>query len=280
MISCKLVGGLGNQLFIIFACISFSILHNQNYCFEDSEKTIGCTFRTTYWKSLFDKLIPYLLSSNSLPPTDITIKENNYFNNLTENKNVLLNDYFQSDKYFKNNYSTIMELLDIENKKKTLLNENKFYSQKMIDKCISIHFRMGDYIKLQDYHNILTIEYYKKALEYILLKIDFNPIFLYFYEVQNEVQVNEIILSLKNDFPKCIFQKIDESLLDWEQLLLMSCCKHNIIANSTFSWWGAYFNSYTDKIVCYPSQWFGPKNKYCIDDLFPENWVKIKIEII
>jgi hypothetical protein len=275
MITCKLVGGLGNQLFIIFACISFSILHKQNYFFEDSENTIGITYRTTYWKTLLDKLMPYLLTKNSLPRTDITIKEKNYFNNVTENKNVLLSDYFQSDKYFKNNYSTIIELLDIENKKKTLLNENKFYSQQMIDKCISIHFRIGDYIKLQDYHNILTIEYYKKALEHILLKIDYNPIFLYFCEENDIIQVNEIILSLKKDFSKCIFQKIDESLLDWEQLLLMSCCKHNIIANSTFSWWGAYLNSYTDKIVCYPSQWFGRKNKYCIDDLFPENWVKI-----
>ena len=63
---------------------------------------------------------------------------------------------------------------------------------------------------------------------------------------------------------------------DWEQLLLMSLCNHNIIANSTFSWWGAYFNTNPGKIVCYPSVWFGSK---CINnstrDLFPENWIKI-----
>ena len=275
MITCILLGGLGNQLFILFACLSYSIQHKQIFFFEDTPQTIGITPRNTYWKTFFNKLIPYLLKKEYFPGIDVIIKENTYFTNLHEDKHILLYDYFQSDKYFKDNYSSIIELLDIENKQKTLLKENTFYSQNMINKCISIHFRIGDYLSIQDYHNILTIDYYKKALEYILLNIDYNPIFLYFCEVQDIDQVNNIILSLKKEFPKCIFQKIDGSLLDWEQLLLMSCCKHNIIANSTFSWWGAYLNSHPEKIVCYPSTWFGPKNTYCIDDLFPSDWVKI-----
>lgn len=275
MITCKLLGGLGNQLFIIFACISYSILQKQEYFFEDITQTIGMTRRNTYWKTIFNKLLPHLIKKEYFPKLDLVIKENNYFMNVTQDKNILLYDYFQSDKYFKDNYSTILELLDIENKKKTLLNENKFYSQQMIDKCISIHFRIGDYNNIQDYHNILSFEYYKYALQYILSNINYNPIFLYFCEEKDINQVNEIILSLKKEFPKCIFQKINHSLLDWEQLLLMSCCKHNIIANSTFSWWGAYFNSNPEKIVCFPSTWFGPKNTYCIDDLFPSDWIKI-----
>ena len=58
---------------------------------------------------------------------------------------------------------------------------------------------------------------------------------------------------------------------------LMSNCDHNIIANSSFSWWGAYFNQNKGKIVCYPSIWFGPvlKDKHFIRDLCPEEWVKI-----
>ena len=62
---------------------------------------------------------------------------------------------------------------------------------------------------------------------------------------------------------------------------LMSLCNHNIIANSTFSWWGAYFNHHEDKIVCYPDIWFGPAqgNKY-MGDLFPEKWYKVSLNIL
>ena len=63
---------------------------------------------------------------------------------------------------------------------------------------------------------------------------------------------------------------------DWQQMLVMSCCHHNIIANSSFSWWGAYLNKNIRKIVCYPSKWFGPKTQHHdTSDLCPEEWTKI-----
>jgi len=97
----------------------------------------------------------------------------------------------------------------------------------------------------------------------------------YFCQKEDNIVVTEIINKLKTKFINVSFFKIDDELPDWKQLLLMSCCDHNIIANSTFSWWGAYFNANLDKIVCYPNKWFGISIQHKTDDLFPSEWNKV-----
>ena len=103
----------------------------------------------------------------------------------------------------------------------------------------------------------------------------FNEELIYFFQNEDEDIVNNNISILHEKFPKITFIKRPNDLEDWEELLYMSCCHHHIIANSTFSWWGAFFNP-RQKIVCYPSKWFGKKVNHDTKDLFPENWIKIK----
>ena len=144
------------------------------------------------------------------------------------------------------------------------------------DNTISMHFRIGDYKKLQDYHPLATYEYYERALGLIQkLKKGINFEILYFCEDGDIEDVLTIINKLESKFPSYKFVRGEKNMEDWEQMLLMSCCHHNIIANSSFSWWGAYFNFYTDKIVCYPSVWFGAKTNNDVSDLCPQEWNKI-----
>ena len=101
---------------------------------------------------------------------------------------------------------------------------------------------------------------------------------LYFYELSDSSDVQKNVTNLMKLFPTVVFEEIDLNLADWEQMLVMSLCQHNIIANSTFSWWGAYLNANRPNVY-YPSQWFhGPKNNET-DDLFPDGWISISTSI-
>ena len=101
---------------------------------------------------------------------------------------------------------------------------------------------------------------------------------LYFFEQDDQDAVNISIRVLAKKYPTITFVPCSTKMQDWEQMLTMSNCAHNIIANSTFSWWSAYFNPNPRKIVCYPELWFGPKmGDIYLNDLFPPGWNKIPL---
>jgi len=188
--------------------------------------------------------------------------------------------YFQSYKYFQDKYDTICKVIGLDNMKQTLLQKINM-SHEILIKSISMHFRIGDYKKIQEFHPLATYKYYENALKYIKSKInsDNNVKFtiIYFCEDVDIEDVLNMVHKLENSFPEYSFIRGDNKLDDWEQMLFMSCCHHNIIANSSFSWWSAYFNSNEDKIVCYPSLWFGQTANIDTKDLCPPAWVKIQV---
>ena len=98
---------------------------------------------------------------------------------------------------------------------------------------------------------------------------------LYFCEDVDLAKVETMISELKTVFPTLKFCRANPKLSDWEQMLLMSVCRNNIIANSTFSWWGAYLNQDQIKTVCYPTHWFGKGVNHDTSDMFPEDWMPI-----
>ena len=279
MITCNLMGGLGNQIFQIFATIAYAIKSRNKFQFL-AQETLGggsCTLRYTFWNTFFSSLKPFLITN--LPPVNV-VRENGFtFQelpiNLLTGTNVLIHGYFQSEKYFKDQFEMICRLIGLEKLKQSVL-DTLSLNKEDLNNTISMHFRLGDYKKLADFHPIATPKYYENALNHFKNKFpETNFSILYFCEDADVIEVQETIKNLENIFPNYKFTRGTNTLSDWQQMIYMSLCRHNIIANSSFSWWGAYFNSNKEKVVCYPSVWFG--NNIDTRDLCPQEWIKLNV---
>ena len=283
MITCKICGGLGNQLFQIFTTISYAIQNSipffflNNYQLGNGEN--GSTIRYTYWTTFLSSLKPFLKNMNHIPELNCIKEQTFTYNELTISPRTLLVGYFQSPKYFDNYKETISKILKLDMKKHFIKDKyKKLYGPIEDDEIISMHFRIGDYINYSHIYPILDQTYYINSLNHVLNNVTTNKeiIVLYFCENDDLIEVEKIINILKNLF-SIKFIRVDPELEDWEQLLLMSICNHNIIANSTFSWWGAYLNTNLDKIVCYPEQWFVKNSNKDTRDMFLDTWTGIPL---
>lgn len=285
------MGGLGNQLFQIFATMAYALQHNYGYIFPYSETLKTGIERPTYWNTLFSELKsstiePFFGGLHELPRYN-EIRYFKYYSIPPSAAPGMLVGYFQSYKYFATQYDKITAILKLREKQQRV--RETFFGDDAGagagSHMVSMHFRIGDYAQKQDYHPVMNYDYYERALEHICCardnsRADAPPIvILYFCEKENNAEVAAMIAQLQANAATStarIFVKADDNISDWEQMLLMSCCDDHIIANSTFSWWGAYLNARPDKIVCYPRAWLGEKllrDGYDIDDLIAPDWI-------
>ena len=293
MITCRLCGGLGNQLFQIFTSIAYAIQHDQPFFFVNNHQlgtgANGATIRYTYWDTWLSSLKPFLKQPKDIPKTMPPIYETSFFYRelpIPKKVGAVLVGYFQSPFYFQEYKDTITHLLRIPWHKESVQHKSGI-DFSAHQQTISMHFRFGDYTKYPEVYPLLGYEYYCNALTYILNveeqqdkkeeeKKDITV--LYFCEDDSLPQVAPIVSRLRAKFVHIPFQRADpRQFCDWEQMLLMSLCNHNIIANSTFSWWGAYLNNRDNHVVCYPEQWFAPSYaKADARDLTRiHNWVSV-----
>jgi hypothetical protein len=274
MIYLLLKGGLGNQLFQIFTLISYSLREKHQYMLPYFS---FCKRKNTYWDTLLVNLKENTIDYTNIQFSKRYLESEFFYKNIDSidtNSNLLLDGYFQSYKYFVNDYENICELIQLNQIKENI---TPIYNNLITNSntTISVHFRLGDYKNIQEFHPILTYEYYYKALKY-LIKPNKKYNVLYFCEEIDKDVVEFIIFKLKKQFVNINFIQCPFDIEDWQQMILMSLCNSHIIANSTFSWWGAYFNN-REKKVCYPSIWFGKKlQNNDLKDLFPNDWTEIK----
>lgn len=258
MIIPRLKGGLGNQMFAIAAAASKAIDINTDYginytCFPHvgGQGTAPIVYKNSFYKKI--------------PETDI-IPQTVYnepdwaYSPIPDNKDMVIDGYFQSKKHFSNNQDAIKNLFifpeEITNKVDTALNKIK-------QKKLAIHVRLGDYL-LPGYittHFICDRTYFLKALrEYNL----------------NEYTVIVVTDNLR-DYSKYIALDnvvIGNGKSELQDLYLLSQCDDIILSNSSFSWWGQFLGKKKNK-VCAPSRWFGSDGPKNFEDIYEDSWIKI-----
>jgi hypothetical protein len=168
-----------------------------------------------------------------------------------------LDGYWQSEKYFIESELIIRkQFMPKMNLFERIIETPEFYS-----KSVSLHIRRTDYLTSNGYHPVQPVQYYKDAIDIIR---DYENIFVFSDDIswcRENLKFNNMIFV--------------EDSSEVEDLWLMSLCNHNIIANSSFSWWGAWLNNNTDKKVIAPKKWFGDHVNLNTSDLLPESWIKI-----
>jgi len=182
------------------------------------------------------------------------------------NQDVFLKGYWQSYKYFTDYEEDIRKLFTFKQK---LVTQNSSLLQTIKSQpTISLHVRRGDYIAnktVQQFHGNCSLDYYQNAIQYMAERVS-EPNFLIFSD-----DITWCKDHLKTGFSQTF---VTEGNADWEDMYLMSLCQHHIIANSSFSWWGAWLNPSPDKIVIAPKKWLAGRE---LDggDLLPKKWIKL-----
>ncbi len=181
---------------------------------------------------------------------------------------VYIRGHRQSEQYFYPYREQIKQIFVLP---EIIFNNVFAMGEKMkFENSLAVHVRRGDFLRLPiilDWHGVLEKNYYAKGIEIIRDKVDNLKIY-YFSD-----DIDWIKKELLPEFPgEIISESISKN--HYQDFYLMSQCKHNIIANSSFSWWAAWLNNHKDKKVIAPKKWFNnaPLN---YKDVIPENWIKL-----
>lgn len=182
---------------------------------------------------------------------------------------IYLNGYWQSEKYFSNIENEVRETFkfNVESKEVLLLS-----SEMRVKNSISLHLRRGDYCDNKIYNGTCDKAYYINAIELITSKLSNLEDIIFYIFSDDKKYAAEFVKDLNFTFLIVDFNVSENSYLD---MFLMSRCKHNIIANSSFSWWGAWLNENPEKIVISPSRWFSVGSEESYKDIVPVKWIKL-----
>jgi hypothetical protein len=243
-------GLLGNKLFIIAAMIALAKKHNDEVILPGEPNWL--------YGDIFENKIK---TTKVLPDIKYVYKEPFYhYKEIEYKKDMDVIGFFQSEKYFIDAIMEVRHFFEPAEIIKRYL--KKRYPMIWNELCISIHIRRNDYLYYQNIHPQCSNEYYMNAME-ILEQPDRYIIF--------SDDIKWCRETFQCDNSDIVFV---ENQSNYEDLFLMSFCKHHIVANSTFSWWGSYLNKDKEKQIIMPKKWFGFGGPQDWQDIYPTGNVK------
>lgn len=188
---------------------------------------------------------------------------------LTSPSDMLIEGYWQTERYFADVPQAVREAFTFPAFEPGSENE-KLAARLQGCESVSLHIRRGDYMKIANASGICTRDYYRKALSEIHLRT--NPeLVAVFSDDPDWCRAN--IRELTGNVPAVVVD-CNSGASSFRDMQLMSLCRHNVIANSSFSWWGAWLNGNPDKIVTAPSRWMnGPGWPY----ILPQQWIAVTV---
>lgn len=288
MVIIKLFGGIGNQMFQYAFGRTLALKNNctlkLNLSFFD--KSDSRTFSLEHFSAVLDPATPaeieQIIQKQSSKLNGLkrkVLKSKPYViyektlefdpQNLETQKNAYVDGYWQSEKYFIQVSDQIREDFKIRTAPSA---ENAAVLQKIKSvNAISLHVRRGDFLDndLNKIHGTCSIDYYEQAADLISKQVT-NPVFFIFSDDINWVREN---IKLQQDL---VVVDINDDETAYEDLRLMSACRHHIVANSSFSWWGAWLNTHPGKMVVAPKNWFNDAelNRQS-KTIVPESWIRL-----
>lgn len=269
-------GGLGNQMFQYAFYLRMRHESPLSFFIFDTEQSRGCHngfeldkvfhidcgWKTKYYRKVnkySQRMIgPFneIVQKNSLEYDPSLMKEHHVLSSYT--------GYWQSEEYFKPVEKSVRKAFTF---REELLSEKTIETSAYLRSInsVSVHIRRGDYLRDPDYYGLCTTDYYNKSISLLKERIP-NALFVF---ISDDVDWARQSIKCENAF----YVDWNNGKNSWQDMYLMSCCKHNIVANSSFSWWGAWLNPNPEKTVVTPKPWFDYSSDY---DIVPSNWQRIE----
>lgn len=266
----NLFAGFGNQMFQYAAAYAYGKAHNKTVVVTGGSETFSRAFGLNFIRFQKDDIC-FFPAMSTIRRREVGAKSHTgqkVSGFLNDPDIIFMVGYFQNERFFKKYAADIRNLFAFQGD--LPIETEKLKTEIESQNAVSIHIRRTDYVS-SGYYYVLSVGYYKRAMKYIARNVD-NPHFYIFSDDIDWVENN-----MDFNYPHT-FVKINKGRDSYLDMYLMSLCKHNIIANSTFSWWGAWLNKNPDKIVIAPDVWGFSTDPYeqtkkRVKEIVPDEWI-------